>query len=230
MLQGDYNRETVYSGDPLAIAQRWYGLGASRLHVVDLDGARSGKPQNSGVIARICQTVPVEVEVSGGMRTLADIEAAFGYGATRVQLGSAAVDSAAIVHAAVHAHPGAIVVSIDAKDGEVRTGGWLEGSGLGALELAQRMADAGVPRIMFTDIGRDGMLAEPNFEALSRLVQALPIPVIASGGVASIQHLIHLAQIGCEGAIVGKALYEGTVELAAALAAAASLAPAAPPC
>ena len=223
LLQGDYNRETSYSDDPVSVARRWESLGAPRLHVVDLDGAKAGKPANEAVMAAICEALSIEVEVSGGMRAVEDIEAAFAYGAARVQLGSAAVRDPQLVRAAVAAHPGGIVVSIDAKDGEVRTGGWLDGSGVRASELAQSMAKSSVPRIMFTDIGRDGMLSEPNFEALEALVAALSVPLVASGGVATIEHLVRLAQIGCEGAIVGKALYEGTFDLRDALAAVARL-------
>ena len=219
LLQGDYNRETSYSEDPVAVAQRWQALGAPRLHVVDLDGAKAGLPQNHAVMAAICRALSIEVEVSGGLRTLADIEGAFAYGAARVQLGSAAVSNPALVCDALVAHPAGIVVSIDARDGEVRTSGWLEGSGVSATDLAQRMVESGVRRIMFTDIGRDGMLSGPNFEALEALVAALPVPVVASGGVSTIEQLVRLARIGCEGAIVGKALYEGTLDLPEALAA-----------
>jgi len=223
LLQGDYNRETSYSDDPVSVARRWASLGAPRLHVVDLDGAKAGKPVNEAVMAAICGALPIEVEVSGGMRTLDDTEAAFAYGAARVQFGSAAVGDPELVRAAVAAHPGRIVVSIDARDGEVLTNGWLEGSGVLATDLAQRMAERGVPRIMFTDIGRDGMLSEPNFDALEALVAALSVPLVASGGVATIEHLVRLARIGCEGAIVGKALYEGAFDLRDALAAVARI-------
>lgn len=198
---------------------RWQELRAPRLHVVDLDGARAGAPANHEVMAAICAATTVPVEVSGGMRDIATIEAAFAYGASRVQLGSAAVRQPELVRDAVSRFPGAIVISIDARDGEVRTDGWTEGSGVRAIDLARQMAELGVPRIMFTDIGRDGLLTEPNFEALAAMVQALSIPVVASGGVTTVDHLQRLAEIGCEGAIVGKALYEGLLDLPAALAA-----------
>lgn len=198
---------------------RWQELRAPRLHVVDLDGARAGAPANHEVMAAICAATMVPIEVSGGMRDIATIEAAFAYGASRVQLGSAAVRQPELVRDAVSRFPGAIVISIDARDGEVRTDGWTEGSGVRAIDLARQMAELGVPRIMFTDIGRDGLLTEPNFEALAAVVQALSIPVVASGGVTTVDHLQRLAEIGCEGAIVGKALYEGLLDLPAALAA-----------
>ncbi|MBI5949310.1 MAG: 1-(5-phosphoribosyl)-5-[(5-phosphoribosylamino)methylideneamino]imidazole-4-carboxamide isomerase [Chloroflexi bacterium] len=225
LLHGDYAKETQYSDDPVAMARKWEALGAPRLHVVDLDGARGGAPVNDAIMARICAALAIPVEVSGGIRTLDAVDAAFAYGAARVQLGSAAVRDPELVRQAAARHPGAIVVSIDAKGGEVVTDGWLKGTGQGALELAKRMVELGVPRIMFTDIGRDGALTEPNFEALEAFVRELTVPVVASGGVAKVEHLVRLAEIGCEGAIVGKALYEGAVDLPEALAAVAEMAP-----
>jgi phosphoribosylformimino-5-aminoimidazole carboxamide ribotide isomerase len=221
LFQGDYARETRYSDDPVAVARRWSDLGAPRLHVVDLDGAREGKPVNTSIIEGICQAVSIGVEVSGGLRNMDAIESAIAYGADRIQLGSAAVRSPELVREAVGRYPGRIVVSIDARDGEVVTDGWLRGTGKGVLDLATAMVQAGVPRIMFTDIGRDSTLTEPNFDALAALVRDLPVPIVASGGVAHVDHLRRLAEIGCEGAIVGKALYEGSVDLTEALAAVA---------
>ena len=219
LLQGDYARETAYSDDPVSVARRWAGLGAPRIHVVDLDGAKEGEPAQSRVMAAICEAVDVPVEVSGGMRQLTHIEAALAYGATRVQLGSAAVKDPALVREAAIRFPGAVVVSIDARDGMVQTDGWLEASSVRAIDLAREMAAAGVPRIMFTDIGRDGMLTEPNYAAYEELISALDCPVVASGGVSQVEHLVRLAAIGCEGSIVGKALYEGAFTLPEALAA-----------
>jgi len=219
LVHGDYSRETKYSDDPVQVATQWEQLGAPLIHVVDLDGAKAGQPVNHELMASICQSIAVPVEVSGGVRSIDAIRAAFAYGATRVQLGSAAVANPDLVRAAVAEFPVGMVVSIDARDGEVRTDGWLQGSGIRAIDLAKAMAEAGVARIMFTDIGRDGTLAEPNFEALAELVRELPIPVVASGGVAKIEHLLKLASIGCEGAIVGKALYEGAFRLDEAIAA-----------
>jgi len=219
LLQGDYARETAYSDDPVAVARRWEQLGALRLHVVDLDGAKHGVPLNGEIVAAICRAVAIPVEVSGGIRSLAAVEQAFASGAGRVQLGSAAVRDPELVRAACAAHPGAVVVSIDTRDGEVMTDGWLEGSGVATLDLARRMVDLGVPRLMFTDIRRDGALQGPNVEALTVLVRALPVPVVASGGVTTVAHLLALAVAGCEGAIVGKALYEGTLDLTVAIAA-----------
>ncbi len=221
LYQGDYDRETRYSDDPAAMALRWEDLGAPRLHVVDLDGAKAGSARNQQVMADICRLVEVPVEVSGGIRTLEDMAAAFAYGAERVQLGSAAVRDTRLVGEAVALYPGGIVVAIDAREGEVFIDGWTVATGIRALDLARQMEEIGVPRIMFTDIGRDSTLTSPNFEALAEMVAAVRIPVVASGGVTSVDDLRRLAEIGCEGAIVGKALYEGTVELPEALRAVA---------
>ncbi|MBE0609174.1 MAG: 1-(5-phosphoribosyl)-5-[(5-phosphoribosylamino)methylideneamino]imidazole-4-carboxamide isomerase [Dehalococcoidia bacterium] len=222
LLQGDYDRETAYSDDPLAVAQRWTALGAPRLHVVDLDGAKEGAPRNQEVMAAICRAVAIPVEVSGGIRSIGAVAAALAYGATRVQLGSVAIKDPALTREAIARFGEAIVVSIDAKDGEVRTDGWLQGSNVRAIDLARELAAAGVPRLMFTDIGRDGMLSEPNFDAYRELLAAVTCPVVASGGVSKVEHLVRLAEIGCEGAIVGKSLYESAFTLPEALQAVAT--------
>ena len=219
LFQGDYDQETRYSDDPLATARDWEDLGAPRLHVVDLDGARAGMPVNHGVMAAIAAASGLPIEVSGGLRTLEDIAAAVRYGAGRIQIGSAAVRDPAMLAAAIDAYGEAICVSIDARDGRVATDGWEKATDLDAVEFAHRMAESGVARVMVTDIGRDSTLTGPNFELLGRLVDELAIPVVASGGVAAVSDLVRLAEIGCEGAIVGKALYEGTFSLPEALTA-----------
>lgn len=223
LLQGDYARETEYSSDPVAVARQWEAFGAPRIHVVDLDGAKAGAPAQSATMAAICRAVAVPVEVSGGMRTLEQIRAALEYGAGRVQLGSAAVKSPELVRAAIAAYGDAIVVSIDARHGMVQTDGWLETSTVRAFDLAQAMSAAGVARVMFTDISRDGMLTEPNYAAYEELIAGLNCAVVASGGVSRLEHLVRLAAIGCEGSIVGKALYEGAFTLPEALEAVATL-------
>lgn len=223
LFQGDYDRETRYSDDPLSTAVRWQSMGAPRLHVVDLDGARTGVSTNRAVMAKICALLTIPVEVSGGIRTADDLAAVIAYGASRVQLGSIAVRDPSFVAAAIATQRDAIVVSIDARDGEVFTDGWTKPTGRKALEFAREMVALGVPRIMFTDIGRDSTMTEPNFPALAEMVQSLGIPVVASGGVATIDHLINLAAIGCEGAIVGKALYELAIDLPSAISAVANI-------
>ena len=225
LLQGDYAIETRYSDNPVEVAKRWQALGAPRLHVVDLDGARSGAPINDEVMAEICAAMEIEVEVSGGLRTMGAVTAAFVYGASRVQLGSSAVKDPGLVASACREFPGRIVVGIDARGGLVMTDGWIEGSRVRAIDLARSMVDLGVTRVMVTDIGRDGMMEGPNIPYLQEFVEALAIPVVASGGVTSVEHLVQLAAIGCEGAIVGKALYEGAIDLRVAVAAFESGAP-----
>lgn len=224
LLQGDYAQETVYADDPAAVAREWEARGAPRLHVVDLDGARAGHPVNGAALAAICGAVAIPMEVSGGLRTLADVEAAAALGAARIQLGSAAVRDPAFAGECAARFPGMIVAAIDTRDGEARTDGWLEGAGAGAdpLALARELAERGVPRVMVTDIARDGALTGPNVALAEAFAAALPVPVVASGGVAETAHLRALAGAGCEGAIVGKALYERRFTLAEALAAVAA--------
>lgn len=217
LYQGDYSRETRYSDDPVATAREWEELGAPRLHVVDLDGARAGLPVNHAVMAAIAAAVEIPIEVSGGLRTIEDVAAAVAYGASRIQLGSAAVRDPAMLAAALARYGDAICVSIDARDGRVATDGWERGTDIDAVEFASRMAAAGAARVMATDIGRDSTLTGPNFELLGRLVDELDISVVASGGVAVVSDLVRLAEIGCEGAIVGKALYAGAFTLPEAL-------------
>lgn len=221
LFQGDYDRETRYSTEPGAVAIKWEELGAPRIHVVDLDGAKAGQPVNTREIEAICDAVRIPVEVSGGLRTLDDIDAAFARGAGRVQLGSIAVKDPGLVAQAVKRYPGAIVVSIDARGGEVMTGGWLDSSGRQALDFAREMAALGVPRLMVTDIGRDGAMSGPNVDFLREFVAALDVPVVASGGVTHVDHLRQVADVGCEGAIIGRALYEGVLDLREALEAVA---------
>ena len=216
LFQGDYGKETVY-GEPVEMARHWQTLGATRLHVVDLDGAREKRPVNHELVLEICRAVTIPVEVSGGVRSMETVRMWLDAGVERVQIGSAAVADPALVREAVAAAGARIVVSIDCRNGEVMTNGWLEGSGVQALDLARAMATAGVARIMVTDIGRDGAQVGPNLALYEQLVAELGIPVVASGGVGGYADLTALAKIGCEGVIVGKALYEGTVELSQAL-------------
>ncbi len=218
LVQGDYERELVFSDDPVAVAQRWEREGAPRLHVVDLDGAREGRPVNDGTVRAIIDAVAIPVEVAGGVRDLDSVQRWLDAGAERVVLGSAVVREPQLAGDAVRRFGAArIVVSIDARDGVVVTEGWTEASELRAEELLQQIAAAGVRRFVCTDIARDGTLTSPNFEAIELLVQATDAAIIAAGGVAEVAHLVRLAELGCEGAIVGLALYDGRVALAEAL-------------
>ncbi len=217
LLRGDFGEERVYADDPVEVAERWAALGAPRLHVVDLDGARSGSPVHLDLIARICRSVPVPVEVSGGLRSLSDIEWALALGADRVQLGSVAVHDPALAAAALERWPERIVIAVDGRSGRAATEGWGRLTDRTLEEVARAMVELGARRLMVTDIDRDGTLEGPNVELYERLCATLPVPVIASGGVRSIEDLRRLAAAGCEGAIVGRALYEGTIDLREAL-------------
>ncbi len=223
--QGDYDRETVFADDPVEAAQRWEKAGARRLHVVDLEGARDGKPQNEDVIRRVIGAVSVAVQVGGGVRDIAVIDRYLKAGADRVALGTAAVKDQTTLVNAVSLFRERIIVGVDARDGMVATEGWRETSAVRALDLVQQLSEFGVERIFYTDISRDGMLGGPNFLAIQEVVEhaaGLPSPmvVIAAGGVSAVEHLKRLRLIGVEGAIIGMALYTGALDMAEALAAA----------
>ena len=209
LYQGDYDRETVFSEDPVAMARHWERLGAPRLHVVDLDGARAGWPVNDRVIEELLSAVEIPVQVAGGIRQLDVIGRYLEMGADRVVLGTAAVHDQPLVSRACAMFREAVVVAVDARRGRVATAGWREASGETPEGLMRRLAELGVPRFIFTDISRDGTLRGPNFAAIGRLVRAFRTPVIASGGVTTVEHLRRLAKLGVEGAIVGRALYDG---------------------
>ena len=219
LYQGDYDRETVFSEDPAGMARHWERLGASRLHVVDLDGARAGWPVNDRVIEELLSAIEVPVQVAGGIRQLDVIGRYLEMGADRVVLGTAAVHDQPLVSRACAMFPGSVAVAVDARRGRVATAGWREASGETPEGLMRHLAELGVPRFIFTDISRDGTLRGPNFAAIGRLVRAFRTPVIASGGVTTVEHLRRLAKLGAEGAIVGRALYDGGLELGEALAA-----------
>ena len=221
LTEGKFECETVFAEDPAEMAVRWADAGAEYLHVVDLDGALAGQSSNTEVIKRILAKVKIPVQVGGGIRTLANIEKMLALGVTRVILGSVAVRDPELVRAACHKFPGQVVVGIDAKNGEVAVEGWGIGGGIGAVELAKKMAAVGVEYIIFTDISRDGMLSGVNVEATAELAKTSGIKVIASGGVSSLAAIkalqLHEAD-GIEGCIIGKAIYTGALDLKEALA------------
>ena len=222
LTEGKFECETVFAEDPAEMAVRWADGGAEYLHVVDLDGALAGQSSNTEVIKRILAKVKMPVQVGGGIRTLANIENMLALGVTRVILGSVAVRDPELVREACQKFPGQVVVGIDAKNGEVAVEGWGIGGGIGAIELAKKMAAVGVEHIIFTDISRDGMLSGVNVEATAELAKASGVKVIASGGVSSLADLkalqVHEAD-GIEGCIIGKAIYTGALDLKEALAA-----------
>jgi phosphoribosylformimino-5-aminoimidazole carboxamide ribotide isomerase len=219
LVQGDYDRETVFSDDPIAVARRWAEEGAPRLHIVDLDGAREGRPVNDEIVRGIIEAVDLPVQVAGGVRDLGAVEGWLAAGAERVVLGTAALRDPDLVAEACRRHGERIVVSIDARDGVVAVEGWREATSEQAEALLPRLAALGVQRFVYTDIARDGTLTSPNFEAIEALVGATKAAVIASGGVAEVAHLVRLAELGAEGAIVGLALYDGRLALPEALSA-----------
>ncbi len=217
LYQGDFARETVFSDDPVAMAKHWAELGAPRLHVVDLDGAEQGEPSNLAIIEGIAAAITIPIQVGGGIRRLATAKRLLDAGAQRVILGTAAVEDPILVIEACRRYGDAIIVGVDARDGLVATHGWKESTTLTAYVLMEQMGAIGVRRFIYTDIARDGTLTEPNFSAISELIDAIRVPVIASGGVASLNHLRVLKKLGAEGAIIGKALYTGDVNLKQAL-------------
>ncbi len=220
LYQGDYERSQVFDEDPIAIAHQWVAQGAQRLHVVDLDGAKSGQVVNLEVIRAIAQSVPVPVQVGGGLRDYAGVANLLSIGVQQAILGTVAVENPKIVQDLCQEFPGQILVGIDARDGKVATRGWLETSEVWAVDLAQTCAQMGVAGIIYTDIHRDGTLQGPNLPALRELASAVDVPVIASGGVSSITDLLSLLALeplGVTGVIVGRALYTGKVILKEAL-------------
>ncbi|MCL2707286.1 MAG: 1-(5-phosphoribosyl)-5-[(5-phosphoribosylamino)methylideneamino]imidazole-4-carboxamide isomerase [Dehalococcoidia bacterium] len=218
LYQGDFSMETVFSDDPLEVALRWQSMGATRLHIVDLDGAATGDVGNLDIIRRLAATLFVPVQVGGGIRTVETIERYIKMGVDRVILGTTAVGRPEIVQEACRKFCQAIVVSIDARGGFVATHGWQKTTELSVVSFARSMMDLGVRRFVYTDIGRDGTLTEPNFSSLFELIDATKFPVIASGGVSSIIHIKLLKKLGAEGAIVGRAIYTGDINLTQALA------------
>lgn len=218
LYKGDYSQETVFSEEPTEIALRWQSLGARRLHIVDLDGAAKGELCHISLIKEIAQSVHIPLQLGGGLRRIEAIAQAMELGVARAILGTAAIEDRALIQEACHRFGNRIIVSIDARDGYVATHGWQERTAVTAIELVQRMASLGVERFIYTDIARDGTLTEPNFDAVAELVAKTSLPIVAAGGIASLEHLKRLFRIGVEGAIVGRALYTGDIDLKQALA------------
>jgi len=218
--QGDYDQVTRFSDDPVAQALSWQSQGAQRLHLVDLDGAKTGQPVNDAAVKAITAALDIPVQLGGGVRSAERAEELLACGLDRVILGTVALEQPELVDALAARHPDRIVVGIDAKDGKVATRGWIEASSTEATALAQRFSASGIAAIISTDIATDGTLAGPNLEALRAMAEASAVPVIASGGIGTLEHLLSLltlAPLGVDGVIVGRALYDGRVDLAEAL-------------
>src|SRR5215469_11735427 len=221
LRRGAMDEATVYSSNPASQARAWQDAGFAWLHVVDLNGAFAGKPVNGAAVAAILGAVTIPVQLGGGIRDMAGIEGWLAAGVRREILGSAAVKNPTLVRQACRAFPGRIVVGIDARDGSVATDGWAETSSVRALDLALSFEDAGVAAIIYTDIGRDGMLSGLNLEQTVALGSSVATPVIASGGVGGVRDLVELRQVAAgtriEGVVVGRALYDGRIDPADAL-------------
>jgi len=218
LLQGKENEVTVYSNDPASTARRWEDLGAKLLHIVDLDGAFTGSQKNLDAIVKIRNSVSIDIEVGGGIRDVKKIEGLIALGLNRIILGTAVIENPSLLKDACAKYPGRIIAGIDAKDGKVAVKGWVEVTTAGAKELALKMEKDGAAGIIYTDISRDGMLTGPNIPAMREMVETVGIPVIASGGVASIKDIISLKEIrGLWGVIAGKAIYSGAVDLKEAI-------------
>jgi len=213
LRQGDYSRETVFSDDPVAVARRWVELGADRLHVVDLDGAKTGKPVNGAVIRKIAEASGVPVQLGGGLRNEDHLAAAFDAGVRWVVLGTRALQDPAWIRSVAARYPNRIVLGLDAKDGFVATEGWLSVSRVKAVDLAGQVSGAPLAAVVYTDIATDGMMGGPNFAALAEMQAAVTLPVIASGGICTVDHVRQLMETRIPGCIIGRALYEGSVEL-----------------
>lgn len=221
--QGDYRRETVFDDDPVAVGRRWIAAGAARIHVVDLDGARDGVRTNAPAVEALVAAVPVPVQLGGGIRSAKAAAELLELGVDRVIFGTAALEAPEEVAEAVRTHGAErIIVSVDARGGLVASRGWTEGSGIPAVDLIEGMAELGVRRFIYTDIARDGTLGHPNFTAVRGIVEAVPYPVLAAGGIAGIDDLVELARLGVEGAVTGLAIYTGAIDLKEAIDAVAA--------
>ena len=218
LIEGDFDRETTYDTDPSMAARRWVESGAEWLHVVDLDGAVEGKPVNGEAVASIRAEVDVPIQLGGGLRLLTDLEDAFRAGVDRAILGTVALRDPELVISAVARWGDQIAVGLDARDGRLATDGWLGQSDTRAVDVAQRLSRHRVRHFIYTDIRRDGTLTGPNLQGLSELIEQVNADVIASGGIASLEDIKAVATVGASGAIIGRALYDGRIDLAEAIA------------
>lgn len=217
LYQGNYNEETVFSDDPFDVALKWQSMGAPRLHIVDLDGAATGEIKNLDIIKEIVMAMLIPTQLGGGIRDLDTIKSLLKTGVERVILGTAVINDRSFAIDACKRFGESVIIGIDAREGFAATDGWTQDTDERATELARLMLDSGARRFIYTDITRDGTLTEPNFAAISEMIEAARVPVIAAGGVSSINHLKMLDKLGVEGAIIGRALYTGDINLKNAL-------------
>lgn len=217
LYQGDYSRKTVFSDNPVEVALRWQSEGGAWLHIVDLDGAATGEVQNLDVIKKIVEAVKIPVELGGGIRTLKSIEKILNIGVARVILGTVAIEDKKLVKEACQRFKTNIIVGVDVREGHVATRGWLKMGTNTAVDFVQQMMEINVPRFIYTDVIRDGTLTGPNYDGINNLIRATHCNLIVAGGIASIAHLEKLKDLPVEGAIIGKALYTGDIDLKIAL-------------
>jgi len=218
LYQGDYRQQTVFDENPAAVALKWEAQGANWLHVVDLDGAAVGKPRNMASVEEMMKTSGLLVELGGGIRQEGIAVKLLQKGVRRIILGTAAIESPSLVEKLTQRFGDAIAVGLDARDGRITVRGWQKDTVVDVLQLCQQMVGLGVSHFIYTDVKRDGTLTEPNFDAIGRLVAEVDVPIIASGGISRLRHLRRLKELGVEGAIIGKALYTGNIDLQEAIA------------
>lgn len=220
LQQGDYGCETTFGDDPAEMARHWVRQGADRLHLVDLDGARSGRPGNLPSVRAILETVDVPCELGGGIRSEESIRQLLDLGLVRLVIGTLAIKEPEWFRRMCRAFPGRLVLGIDARDGRVATDGWIETSSMAATDVARHFAAEPMAAIVYTDIATDGMMAGPNVEAMAEMQAAVDLPVVASGGVTTVEDVARLARVPMAGCIIGRALYEGRISLPEAMRAA----------
>ena len=218
LYQGDYNQETVFAEDPTAVALKWYSQGAQWLHIIDLDGAATGEPKNLAAIEQITKESGLLVELGGGIREEETVEELLQKGVRRIILGTVAIENPGLVQKLCQRFGEAIVIGLDARDGRIAIHGWSKDTSVDVSELGGEMVKAGAQRFIYTDVKRDGTLTEPNFDMVSRLVVEVKAPIIAAGGISRLEHLQRLRELGVDGAIIGKALYTGDIDLREAIA------------
>jgi phosphoribosylformimino-5-aminoimidazole carboxamide ribotide isomerase len=217
LYQGDCDQETVFDEDPVTAALTWYSQGARWLHIIDLDGAVAGEPRNMELVGRIIEETGLLIELGGGIRQEKVAESLLSQGVSRLILGTAAIENRELVEKLSQKFGEAIAVSLDARDGKIAIHGWQKNTVVEVLHLSREMVDAGVRRLIYTDIKRDGTLTEPNFDMIERLTAEASVPVIVAGGITRLEHLHRLKKLGAEGAVIGKALYTGDINLGEAI-------------
>jgi len=219
LYQGNYSQQTVFDENPAAVALKWHSQGADWLHVVDLDGAAAGEPRNMAVVEEIMKTSDLLVELGGGIRQERVAVKLLQKGVSRIILGTAAIENPGLVGKLSRRFGDAVVVGLDARDGRITVHGWQKDTVIDVLQLCRQMVALGASRFIYTDVKRDGTLTEPNFDTIERLIAEVDAPIIASGGISKLEHLRRLKGLGVEGAIIGKALYTGDINLEEAIAA-----------